>query len=168
MSLVEAWQAQRCWYLQGIETQATYDPSSQQFVIKTPQNEASKFWIGGAGQHGMICTVFAQLTVAGKWQGPHVFVVRLRDDTGAVVGRVAICHFRYSSTFVVNLQGTMQNHAQARNRCSTMYAAGNLMPGVRIKDNGPKAGLNGVDNGESLRQCFAADMTRLLSTNGML
>lgn len=28
--------------------------------------------------------------------------------------------------------------------------AGNLMPGVRIKDNGPKAGLNGVDNGEQL------------------
>jgi acyl-CoA oxidase len=25
---------------------------------------------------------------------------------------------------------------------------GNLMPGVRIKDNGPKAGLNGVDNGQ--------------------
>ena len=24
---------------------------------------------------------------------------------------------------------------------------GLVMPGVRIKDNGPKAGLNGVDNG---------------------
>jgi hypothetical protein len=30
------------------------------------------------------------------------------------------------------------------------------MPGVRIKDNGPKAGLNGVDNGESLWRCFTA------------
>ncbi len=38
-------------------------------------------------------------------QGPHVFVVRIRDD------------------------------------------AGRLMPGVRIKDQGPKMGLNGVDNG---------------------
>ena len=44
-------------------------------------------------------------------------------------------------------------------------AAGNLMPGVRIKDNGPKAGLNGVDNGEYLRRSFAADMTRLVSTS---
>ena len=76
------------WYVQGIETQATYDPSSQQFVIRTPQNEASKFWIGGAGQHGKICTVFAQLTVGGKWQGPHVFVVRLRDDAGVLM---AVC-----------------------------------------------------------------------------
>jgi acyl-CoA oxidase len=47
--------------------------------------------------------VFAQLTVAGRWEGPHVFVVRLRDD------------------------------------------AGRIMPGVRIKDMGPKMGLNGVD-----------------------
>ena len=53
-----------------------------------------------------VCTVFAQLTVGGKWEGPHVFVVRLRDDSGQ------------------------------------------LTPGVRIRDNGPKAGLNGVDNGQ--------------------
>lgn len=50
--------------------------------------------------------MFAQLTVGGKWQGPHVFVVRLRDERG------------------------------------------NFTPGVRIKDNGHKAGLNGVDNGQ--------------------
>jgi acyl-CoA oxidase len=90
----------------GIETQATYDAAAQQFVVNTPNHEASKFWIGGAGQHGKVCTVFAQLTVGGTWQGPHVFVVRIRDD------------------------------------------AGKLMPGVRILDNGPKAGLNGVDNGQ--------------------
>lgn len=44
----------------------------------------SQFWIGGAGQHGKVCTVFAQLTVAGKYEGPHVFVVRIRDDQGKV------------------------------------------------------------------------------------
>ena len=26
--------------------------------------------------------MFAQLTIGGKWQGPHVFVVRIRDDAG--------------------------------------------------------------------------------------
>ena len=52
-----------------------------------------------------VCTVFAQLTVSGKYQGPHVFVVRIRDDSGRVA------------------------------------------TGVRIEDNGPKMGLNGVDNG---------------------
>lgn len=27
-------------------------------------------------------------------------------------------------------------------------AQGNVLPNIRIKDNGPKAGLNGVDNGQ--------------------
>lgn len=90
----------------SIETTATYDAATQEFVINTPRNEASKFWIGGSAQHGKICTVFAQLTVGGKWEGPHIFVVRIRDD------------------------------------------AGNIMPGIRIRDNGPKMGLNGVDNGQ--------------------
>lgn len=90
----------------GIETTATYDPASDMFVIHTPTNDASKFWIGGAGSTAKICAVFAQLTIQGVWEGPHVFVVRLRDD------------------------------------------AGNILPGVRIKDNGPKQGLNGVDNGQ--------------------
>ncbi len=62
----------------------------------------------GLNAHALlqVCTVFAQLTVDGKWQGPHVFVVRIRD-----------------------------NNSQ-------------LTPGVKILDNGPKMGLNGVDNGQ--------------------
>ena len=90
----------------GIETVATYDPSTKEFIINTPSNEASKYWIGGTGQHGKLTAVFAQLTVNGKWEGPHVFMVRIRDD-------------------------------QLR-----------PVPGVRIKDLGPKMGLNGVDNGQ--------------------
>jgi acyl-CoA oxidase len=48
--------------------QATYDAATKEFVINTPNNEASKYWIGGSGQHGKICAVFAQLTVGGVWQ----------------------------------------------------------------------------------------------------
>lgn len=90
----------------GIETTAVYDSATQEFIIHTPNNAASKFWIGGAANTAKITTCFAQLTINGRWEGPHVFVVRLRDD------------------------------------------AGNLMPGVRTADNGPKMGLNGVDNGQ--------------------
>ena len=36
------------------------------------------------------CTVFAQLTVRGKWEGPHVFVVRIRDDQGRPTSGVRI------------------------------------------------------------------------------
>ncbi len=34
--------------------------------------------------------MFAQLTVRDKWEGPHVFVVRLRDDQGRTMPGVRI------------------------------------------------------------------------------
>lgn len=48
--------------------QAVYDAAAGEFVITTPRDEASKYWIGGSGQHGKVCAVFAQLTVRGEWQ----------------------------------------------------------------------------------------------------
>jgi hypothetical protein len=36
----------------GIETTAVYEPAERCFVITTPTDEASKYWIGGSGQHG--------------------------------------------------------------------------------------------------------------------
>ena len=49
-----------CWLLSRIMTdvfnvlQATYDKASDGFIIHTPNDTASKFWIGGAGQHGKV------------------------------------------------------------------------------------------------------------------
>ena len=34
--------------------------------------------------------MFAQLTVGGVWRGPHVFVVRIRDDAGRLAPGVRI------------------------------------------------------------------------------
>ena len=74
----------------GIETTAIYDEKSKEFVLNTPGNDASKYWIGGAGQHGKLSAVFAQLTVGGVPRGVHVFAVRIRDDAGGSVRGVEI------------------------------------------------------------------------------
>ena len=74
----------------GIETTAIYDEKSKEFVLNTPGTDASKSWIGGAGQHGKLSAVFAQLTVGGVPRGVHVFAVRIRDDAGGSVRGVEI------------------------------------------------------------------------------
>jgi acyl-CoA oxidase len=91
--------------VQSLRTTATYDVTTQEFVISTPDDGARKDYIGNAARHGRMAAVFAQLETAGEGHGVHAFLVPIRDADGAVA------------------------------------------PGVRIEDDGLKAGLNGVDNG---------------------
>ncbi|MDT8342717.1 MAG: acyl-CoA dehydrogenase family protein, partial [Longimicrobiales bacterium] len=91
--------------IRELETTATFDAETGDFVVHTPHEGAGKEWIGNAALHGRMATVFARLIVAGEDHGVHALVVPLRDEAGAP------------------------------------------LPGVRIEDSGPKAGLNGVDNG---------------------
>jgi acyl-CoA oxidase len=88
-----------------LETTATYDSATDEFVLDTPTESARKDYIGNAARHGHAAVVFAQLVVGGQARGVHALVVAIRDQ------------------------------------------AGELSPGVRIEDCGPKLGLNGVDNG---------------------
>jgi acyl-CoA oxidase len=91
--------------VQHIGTTATYDHDAGEFVVHTPDESATKDYIGNAAEHGLMAAVFAQLIVGGEERGVHCLVVPIRD------------------------------------------ASGEPMPGVTITDDGPKIGLNGVDNG---------------------
>ncbi|KAF5905433.1 epididymis-specific alpha-mannosidase, partial [Clarias magur] len=63
-----------------IRTTATYDPSSQEFIMNSPDFEAAKFWIGNLGKTATHAIVFAQLhTPDGLCHGLHSFVVQVRD-----------------------------------------------------------------------------------------
>ena len=73
-----------------IETTATYDPATEEFVIKTPSNSARKEWIGNAAAHGRMATVFAQLEIDDTEYGVHAFLVPIRDDDGQPQPRVRI------------------------------------------------------------------------------
>jgi len=90
--------------VKGLETTATYDPSSDSIIVNTPHEKAGKEYIGNA-LHSSMAAVFSQLIVNGESHGVHAVLVPLRNSDGE------------------------------------------LLPGVRIEDNGYKMGLNGVDNG---------------------
>ncbi len=68
--------------VQSLETTATYDPSTQEFVINSPTPSSRKDYIGGAAQHATVGAVFAQLITKGEQHGVHCFVVPLRDAKG--------------------------------------------------------------------------------------
>ena len=67
--------------VRGILTTATYDHSTEEFVIHTPNKLAMKFWIGGAAKTSNVSCIFAQLIVEGVEHGPHAFLVPLRDKS---------------------------------------------------------------------------------------
>ncbi|MFD3507889.1 acyl-CoA dehydrogenase [Nocardia sp. NPDC058666] len=66
-----------------LETTATYDPATQEFVINTPTPSARKDYIGGAAVHARMAAVFAQLIVGGESKGVHCLLVPIRDELGA-------------------------------------------------------------------------------------
>ncbi|MFD6452816.1 acyl-CoA dehydrogenase [Nocardia sp. NPDC060220] len=66
-----------------LETTATYDPATQEFVVNTPTPSGRKDYIGGAAVHARMAAVFAQLIVGGESKGVHCLLVPIRDDLGA-------------------------------------------------------------------------------------
>lgn len=69
--------------VQSLETTATYDPATQEFIIDSPTRTSRKDYIGGAAETAQVAAVFAQLiTPDGEGHGVHCFVVPLRDDEG--------------------------------------------------------------------------------------
>ncbi|KFP76390.1 Peroxisomal acyl-coenzyme A oxidase 3, partial [Acanthisitta chloris] len=64
----------------GIRTTATFDRSTQEFIINTPDFEAAKFWVGNMGKHATHAVLYAQLyTPDGQCEGLHSFLVQIRD-----------------------------------------------------------------------------------------
>ena len=76
--------------VRDLETTATYDADTEEFVIDTPHDGARKEWIGNAAAHGRKATVFAQLHTQGEDYGVHAFVVPIRRSNGTPQPRVRI------------------------------------------------------------------------------
>ncbi|EGG13786.1 hypothetical protein DFA_11547 [Cavenderia fasciculata] len=67
--------------VRGLETTATFDRATKEFVVHSPSPSAYKVWIGGTALHAHYTTVFARLVIDSKDYGVHAFVVPIRDAT---------------------------------------------------------------------------------------
>jgi acyl-CoA oxidase len=74
----------------NLRTTATYDPDTDEFVIRTPDDDARKEYIGNAARDGHVAVVFAQLRTREEDHGVHAFVVPIRDADGSPCAGVRI------------------------------------------------------------------------------
>ncbi|KAL1211138.1 putative peroxisomal acyl-coenzyme A oxidase 1.2 [Cardamine amara subsp. amara] len=74
--------------VQGLETTATFDPKTDQFIMHSPTQTSSKWWPGGLGKVSTHAVVYARLITNGKDHGVHGFIVQLRslDDHSPLPG----------------------------------------------------------------------------------
>jgi acyl-CoA oxidase len=72
--------------VQSVETTATYDAGTEEFVIDSPTPTARKDYIGGAAQTATMAAVFAQLITTEDGEpvnhGVHCILVPIRDADG--------------------------------------------------------------------------------------
>ncbi|KAM3922478.1 peroxisomal acyl-coenzyme A oxidase 1-like isoform 2-T2 [Leptodactylus fuscus] len=66
-------------HLRKLETTATYDPSTQEFILNSPTVSSTKWWPGGLGKTANYAVVVAQLYTQGECKGPHGFIVPIRQ-----------------------------------------------------------------------------------------
>ncbi|OIV93364.1 hypothetical protein TanjilG_21075 [Lupinus angustifolius] len=82
--------------VQGLETTATFDPKTDEFVIHSPTLTSSKWWPGGLGKVSTHAIVYARLITDGHDHGVNGFIVQLRslDDhlplPGITVGDIGM------------------------------------------------------------------------------
>ncbi|CAO2819496.1 unnamed protein product [Amaranthus hypochondriacus] len=65
--------------VQGLETTATFDPDTDEFIINSPTLTSSKWWPGGLGKISTHGVVYARLITEGTEHGVHGFIVQLRS-----------------------------------------------------------------------------------------
>lgn len=63
----------------SLETTATLDRATDEFVIHSPTVTSHKYWPGDLGRYTSHAIVFARLLVGDRDYKVHAFIVQLRD-----------------------------------------------------------------------------------------
>lgn len=78
-----------------METAATYDAASKEFIIHSPSTLSQKFWITNGAIHAKHCVVFAKLLLNNEDHGVQAFLARIRDDNMQVCKDVTVVDMGY-------------------------------------------------------------------------
>ncbi|EFJ35164.1 hypothetical protein SELMODRAFT_438464 [Selaginella moellendorffii] len=65
--------------VQGLETTATFDPATDEFVMNSPNLTSTKWWPGGLGKASTHALVYARLITDNHDYGIHAFIVQIRS-----------------------------------------------------------------------------------------
>ncbi|EMD88691.1 hypothetical protein COCC4DRAFT_60646 [Bipolaris maydis ATCC 48331] len=65
-------------FVRGVETTATFDQETDEFIVDSPTISSTKFWPAGLGFSTTHGAVMARLIAGEKDHGPHIFLVQLR------------------------------------------------------------------------------------------
>eukprot|EP00732_Lithocolla_globosa_P004953 Lithocolla_globosa_v1_NODE_4807_length_1361_cov_3.684533.p1 type:complete len:420 gc:universal NODE_4807_length_1361_cov_3.684533:101-1360(+) len=66
--------------VRGLQTTATFDKVSGDFILNTPNLGSMKWWNSGCGAVANFGAVFAKCIIEGKNYGNHCFMVQFRDE----------------------------------------------------------------------------------------
>uniref|UniRef100_A0A2A4IZR4 Acyl-coenzyme A oxidase n=1 Tax=Heliothis virescens TaxID=7102 RepID=A0A2A4IZR4_HELVI len=67
-------------FIRGLETTATYDPKTEEFVMHSPTLTSYKWWPGSLAHTANYCVVMAHLYSQGNSCGIQPFIIQLRDE----------------------------------------------------------------------------------------
>ena len=65
--------------IRGIETTATFDKDTDEFIVRSPTLSSTKYWIGATGTRATHSIVVARLIIDRKELGNHLFFTQICD-----------------------------------------------------------------------------------------
>lgn len=66
-------------FVRGLETTATFDDMTDEFIIHSPTLTSTKYWPSALGFSASHAVVMARLVIKGKDHGVHPFLVQIRS-----------------------------------------------------------------------------------------
>ena len=121
----------------GVETTATFDPTTNEFVIQSPNVTSSKNWIS-QGMYAENAVILADLIIDGDSKGPHLFWAHIADAAAS-------------------------GGKSTRGRTDGPLARPTPVAGVTIGTNPEKTCMHGLDNATVLFEQFRVPGSALLS-----